>query len=816
MDPCPTCHVAHEPGDTCAGHEAARRRQEARGTTPSASASTDAVGLAPTLGAEERTRPAQPGTLLDGRYRLEERVGAGGMGEVYRATDTRLGKTVAVKRVIGFLSQSPEILARFQGEIRSTVRVDHPNVVDVLDKGQDAEGRPYFVLEFLEGRTLRDVIKGGRLSAPRALKIADQLLRGLAKAHRQHVLHRDLKPANIMLVDDGTSDDHVKILDFGIAKALDDAASGENTRAGYVMGTPSYMAPEVVFGGRNAHPTVDVYAVGVILYEMLAGASPFSPSEQQRLAAGGEWIAPPSLRDRFPDVPEILAAAVDRAMHPEATSRFQSAEELRGALLGLGEGTITELAAGTVIDDRYKVVRTIGSGGTAVVYLADEARIGRRCALKFLVHEDAATEPTLRQRFFQDAALAARIEHPGVVRIFATGEWRGHPYIAMEYVDADTLRASWSSLPWARFVDVVSQVAAALEAVHDLGVVHRDVTPENVVIDARGGAKLLDFGIARLGDSQLTISALGYVIGRYGYIAPEQAFDPRTATSASDQWSLAAVVYEALTGRAPYCEPDDPEGPEANELICQRLHSKSPPPDPRVLNPTIPRPLADAVLRALSDEPGMRFASVQEFAAALVGFRTAAVALRVEGSTPQDIAAPGQTQPAAPTIKLGRRRGALVAVLAIAATATALAVVAYSRSRNSPTPTRAAIADRGKQASSGAVEQLEAPKERPPAAPLQVAMTIDSRPAGGVAIVDGKRFELPVTLHRATGAELAVRVERRGYRAREVALTFGPMSDTQIVELTRDRRAQGTSSVPDEERQLYLEPENRVKRPGAE
>src|SRR5688572_14090277 len=145
MQPCPACNVPHAPGETCAGHEAARRRQGARASAAPPRREQDPVAHAPTLAVEMKTPPAAPtGTLLDGRYRLEERVGAGGMGEVYRATDTRLGKTVAIKRVIGFFAHSSEILARFHAEIRTTVRVDHPNVVDVLDKGQDSEGRPYF------------------------------------------------------------------------------------------------------------------------------------------------------------------------------------------------------------------------------------------------------------------------------------------------------------------------------------------------------------------------------------------------------------------------------------------------------------------------------------------------------------------------------------------------------------------------------------------------------------------------------------------------------------------------------------------------
>ena len=826
MQPCPACNVPHAPGETCAGHEGARRRQEDRAGALDAPTENDALAHAPTLAVEVKAPPVPAGTLLDGRYRLEERIGVGGMGEVYRAIDTRLGKAVAIKRVIGAFAQNPDILARFHAEIRTTVRVDHPNVVDVLDKGQDGDGRPYFVLEFLEGRTLRDeLVKSGRMGVSRTLKIADQLLRGLAKAHRRKVLHRDLKPANIILVDDGSETDFVKILDFGIAKALDDAISGEHTRAGYVLGTPAYIAPEVRFGRRSTHPSVDIYAAGVILYEMLAGSSPFTISEQERLAFGGDWHAPPPIRVRFPDLPEGLATVVDKAMAEDPAARFQTAEDLRAALLGLGDLDISGLAPGTIIDDRYRVVRLLGKGGTAVVYLAEETRISRACAIKFLFHEDAGN-PTLRNRFFQDAALAARIEHPGIVRIFGSGEWRGQAYIAMEYLDAEPLRLRWSSLDWAGLVDVLVQVAEALDAVHRQGVVHRDVTPENIVVDARGAARLLDFGIARLADSQLTLSTLGYVIGRYGYVSPEQAYDPRTVTSASDQWSLAAIVYEALTGRPPFCEPGDPaEGPEANELICKRLHGKVPPADPREVNPRISGGLAQAVLRALSDDAGARYPSVRDFAAALASSRAPAIKLAVPARANEEIA--GSTNPVwHTTVKTGRRRVSLALGFAVAVGASTLAVVlmvGHSRSRAPALATPAvstpmeigqpALPPEPEPARTGPVAS-ESPTPAAGRGPDELRMTIDSKPAGGVAILDGKHIPLPTTISGAAGTEVRLRVERRGYKARDVALQFSADRHSQIVELTRDGRRHGARTRPaDDERPLYLEPENRVKRP---
>jgi len=286
---------------------------------------------------------------------------------------------------------------------------------------------------------------------------------------------------------------------------------------------------------------------------------------------------------------------------------------------------VTPLPPGTLVADRYRIVGLAGEGGTAIVYQAKDERTGGDIALKFLA--DLKATPLERHRFRQDAELAGRVDHPHVVAIYETGDWLGDPFIAMEYVDGPTLAEALPDLDWHTLVRVVSEIADALDTTHAQGIVHRDLSPENILLGPNG-AKLLDFGIARAAWSTLTGSLLSYAIGRIEYMSPEQALDPRRVTRASDLFALAAIVYEAVTGHAPHCRDDDGDGPDARQLVCDRLLSKRHPPDPRAENPTIPRGMADVLLRALSPDPWDRFESARALAAEMGRLHAATVQLR--------------------------------------------------------------------------------------------------------------------------------------------------------------------------------------------
>ena len=198
------------------------------------------------------------GTLLNGRFRLEEQIGSGGMSTVYRAFDETLERWVAIKLLHHSLEDDPLQLERFRREARTVARLSHPHVVTVIDAGDD-DGHPYIVFEYVEGETLKELVeREGRLSVRDALELSLQIGRGLAFAHEQEVVHRDVKPQNVLLTDDGRA----KVTDFGIARSVDVQAA--TTTTGAVLGTSDYISPEQASGGSVGAYT-DVYSLGVLL-----------------------------------------------------------------------------------------------------------------------------------------------------------------------------------------------------------------------------------------------------------------------------------------------------------------------------------------------------------------------------------------------------------------------------------------------------------------------------------------------------------------------------------------------------------------------
>ncbi len=276
-----------------------------------------------------------PGTLLGDRYRIVSRLGAGGMGEVYRATDLRLGQPVALKFLPEEMARDPKALARFHNEIRIARQVAHPNVCRVYDLGE-VEGFPYLSMEYVDGEDLYSLLRRiGRLPSDKAIEIARKLCAGLAAAHDKGVLHRDLKPANIMI--DGRG--HVLITDFGLAGVVGEIEGLEARN-----GTPGYMAPEQLLG-KEVSAQSDIYALGVVLYEMFTGKRPFSASTRAELVQMQEEGLPPAPRTIVKDIDPAVESVILRCLDPDPRKRPQSALAVLGALPG-GDPLAAALAAG--------------------------------------------------------------------------------------------------------------------------------------------------------------------------------------------------------------------------------------------------------------------------------------------------------------------------------------------------------------------------------------------------------------------------------------------------------------------------------------
>ena len=264
--------------------------------------------------------------VLVGRYRLEQKIGEGGMGTVYLAHDKELDRKVAVKLLAATYLSDKDVVERFEREARLTARLDHPNIVPVYDVGRHG-GRPFIVMKKLEGQSLAGVLreKGG-FTRDETLKLFKQLAAGVDFIHGQGFIHRDIKAGNIYVGTDGQA----TILDFGILRT----ARGKEalTRTGMVMGTPHYMAPEQAQGSKNIDHRVDLYALAVVIFECLTGTLPFEADSELRLIQMQAHQPPPDLLERAPWIPKPVAEVMKRALSKTPEERYPTATELVAAL----------------------------------------------------------------------------------------------------------------------------------------------------------------------------------------------------------------------------------------------------------------------------------------------------------------------------------------------------------------------------------------------------------------------------------------------------------------------------------------------------
>ena len=313
------------------------------------------------------------GTKL-GDYEVKSMLGSGGMGEVYRARDSRLGRDVAIKVLPSFLSSDSDRLRRFEQEARAAAALNHPNILAVFQMGK-YEGTPYLVSELLEGETLREQIKRGRLSVRKTIEYGVQIARGLAAAHEKGIVHRDLKPENLFVTKDG----RVKILDFGLAKLTQPQSSSENsaltftegTEAGVVMGTVGYMSPEQVRGQAVDH-RADIFAFGAILYEMLAGKRAFQKPTSPETMTAILNEDPPGISQVAANISPALQRVVHRCLEKNPEQRFQSASDLAFDLDALSEsaGSAHSATAANVVAGAARRWRVIVPAAVVVLALS--------------------------------------------------------------------------------------------------------------------------------------------------------------------------------------------------------------------------------------------------------------------------------------------------------------------------------------------------------------------------------------------------------------------------------------------------------------
>src|ERR1700719_1459101 len=306
--------------------------------------------------------PLASGTRL-AVYEIQAPIGAGGMGEVYRATDTGLGRGVAVKILPTEMAQDADRLARFLREARAVAALNHPNVV-TLYSVEECDGVHFLTMELIEGQPLDRMISANGLPVERIVEIAGAVAEGLAAAHEKGIVHRDLKPANVMVTPEG----RVKVGDFGLAKDVgletsnhDTMTSAGRTQAGIVMGTPAYMSPEQVSGRALDHRT-DIFSLGVMLHEMATGRRPFEGTSSAEVVSSILRDTPPLVTDLRPDLPSDLARVIRRCLEKDPRFRVQTARDVSNEFRDLTR--LVSAAASPAVTSTLRAAPPPDSGAT--------------------------------------------------------------------------------------------------------------------------------------------------------------------------------------------------------------------------------------------------------------------------------------------------------------------------------------------------------------------------------------------------------------------------------------------------------------------
>ncbi len=624
-----------------------------------------------------------------GRLTLLRRIARGGMGEVYLAATRGIEgaeRACVVKKIRREHQTDKSFRARFLDETRIQSQLQHPGVAQILEAEEGEEGNqeeqcPYAVVEYIEGRHLGEILSrsnqlGVSLAWADAIAIGICFADALGHVHERkdssgrplEIAHRDLSPQNVML---GYAGD-LKLIDFGTAR-------GENRRcrtvSGIVYAKPGYVAPEVANQTPGGAPA-DIYAMGVMLWEMICGRRFLQGDavEHQAQVAHGNRPLPalalsvgaplrldeilarltatevcdrygsarlavtdlvellklaPSLADGDRSVRGRIAHMMQRLYPAEpARSRADFARRVAHAreILAGGKHTsskpgipepspsppdaIEEEMEGLLSGTRYRMTRCISRGGMGEVWEAVHVDLGRRVALK-LMPEGAVQSGAARQKFRSEARALARLDHPGLVDIHDFGVTaQGRCYYGMELLQGETLEKRLESgpLPWRDAVRLIGEAAEALSAAHQVGIVHRDITPSNLFLTEEGVLKLLDFGVSKSQERpEDETQDAPVVVGTPEYISPEQAAGGK-ADIRSDVYALGVVFYEMLTGRVPH-----PLGEGGSPTLPALLTAKITvtPPSPSLIAPGqgIPKNVEKTLSRMLERDADKRLPS---------------------------------------------------------------------------------------------------------------------------------------------------------------------------------------------------------------
>ncbi len=599
-----------------------------------------------------------------GPFEVIAPIAQGGQGAVLRALHRPSGRAVALKLL---LRADPKSVRRFRQEAQVLARLEHPSIVRVIDHGEEG-GVPYLAMALVEGESLKAIV--GRAGAPplaSSLRVVEAVARALAHCHERGVVHRDLKPDNV-LIERGTG--RPVLVDFGLlqrdAEVFGELSIDQRSKlsvTGEVKGTPSFMAPEQASPKRfgEAGPATDVYALGGLLFFLLAGRPPHaaaslpqliyqildgatpdpradapwvpgpvadlcrralarSPADRvpgaaafadevaglQRLATAADAsrsrtavVAPPSgaVVGPYPGVAPAAPTATSPALAPTATSPAAPTATSAG-----GRPPFPGPAAGPALRPGahvgpYELIDILGKGGMGMVFRARHRTLGVVRAVKVL---SASNDAKRRARFEREVTGLARVRHDNVVAIHEAGVEGATPWFAMDLVEGEPLDALMERgrLPVERALALAIGVARGVEALHALGIIHRDLKPQNVIVRGDHRPLVIDLGLAVDPERDERLTRMGTVLGTIRYMAPEQLSGRHSERS--DVYALGLITLELLTG-----EPAFPEEASSVSEISARILTEDRP-LPGDLDPSLGKAIDDVVGAACARDPGRR------------------------------------------------------------------------------------------------------------------------------------------------------------------------------------------------------------------